>query len=282
MWILLIALFLFLIYIFSEQGLKQKTNYKPYGIIYKIENKINHKVYIGQTTQKTVWHRYNCVNDHSKIVYNTHNQQLKRDMIRYGLRNFEITDAKNGYEALDLLTKKEEKYDAMLLDVMMPVIDGFSVLQLMENNRVEKLPIIMMTAEATKENVRRAGEYGVTYFVSKPFDAETVLEKVHTLLNIEQRTPLKDIGPLKEYDINDTNMYIGRLQGVYKEYLKNRGVSDERYKRVSELTRILMTQYASQFVGDEYEPAKINMNSVISPLFSITAITSSFFTISVI
>lgn len=195
---------------------------------------------------------------------------IDREILHHILENhFEITDAKNGYEALNLLTKKEEHYDAMLLDVMMPVIDGFSVLQLMENNRIEKLPVIMMTAEATKENVRRAGEYGVTSFVSKPFDPETVLEKVHTLLNIEQRTPLKDIGPLKEFDINDTNVYIGRLQGIYKEYLKNRGASDERYKRISELTRILMSQYASQFVGDEYEPAKINMITTAAYFYNI-------------
>lgn len=108
MWILLIAIFLFLIYISSEQ--KQKINYKPYGIIYKIENKINHKVYIGQTTQKTVWHRYNCVNDHSKIIYNTHNQQLKRDMIRYGLRNFEITDAIDKAYSKNELNKKEKQW----------------------------------------------------------------------------------------------------------------------------------------------------------------------------
>ena len=195
---------------------------------------------------------------------------IDREILHHILENhFEITDAKNGYEALDLLSKKEEKYDAMLLDVMMPVIDGFSVLQLMENNKVEKLPIIMMTAEATKENVRRAAEYGVTSFVSKPFDAETVLEKVHTLLDIEPRGMIKDIGPLKEFDINDTNMYIGRLTGIYKEYLKNKGVSDERFKRVSELTRILMTQYASQFVGDEYEPAKINMITTAAYFYNI-------------
>ena len=115
MWILLIALFLFLVYIFSTPE-KQKTNCKPYGIIYKIENKVNHKVYIGQTTQKTVWHRYNCVNDHSKIVYNTHNQYLKRDMIRYGLRNFEITDAIDKAYSKNELNRKEiqwiKRYDS--------------------------------------------------------------------------------------------------------------------------------------------------------------------------
>ena len=195
---------------------------------------------------------------------------IDREILHHILENhFEITDAKNGYEALDLLTKKEEKYDAMLLDVMMPVIDGFSVLQLMQNNNIEKLPIIMMTAEATKENVRRAGEFGVTSFVSKPFDGETVLEKVHTLLDIEPRNTNLNVGPLKEFDINDTNIFIGRLTGVYKDYLKNKGVSDEKFKRVSELTRILMTEYGSQFVGDEYEPAKINMITTAAYFYNI-------------
>ena len=195
---------------------------------------------------------------------------IDREILHHILENyFEITDAKNGYEALDLLIKKEEKYDAMLLDVMMPVIDGFSVLHLMKNNGIEGIPIIMMTAEATKENVRRAAEYGITSFVSKPFDAEMVLEKVHSLLDIEPRNKNLDVGPLKEYDINDTNIFIGRLTAIYKEYLKNKGVSDERFKRISELTRILVTEYGSQFVGDEYEPAKINMITTAAYFYNI-------------
>lgn len=109
--LIIIGLLLLLAYIMSEDFFsKPKIKSKPYGIIYKIENKINHKVYIGQTTQKTVWHRYNCVNDHSKIVYNTHNQQLKRDMIRYGLRNFEITNAIDIAYSKNELNKKEKQW----------------------------------------------------------------------------------------------------------------------------------------------------------------------------
>ena len=195
---------------------------------------------------------------------------IDREILHHILENyFEITDAKNGYEALDILTKKEVKFDAMLLDVVMPLIDGFSVLQLMQNNGLTGLPIIMMTAEATKENVRRAAEFGITSFVSKPFDGEMVLEKVHTLLDIEPRNTNVYSGPLKEFDINDTNIFIGRLTGVYKDYLKNKGVSDEKFKRVSELTRILITEYGSQFVGDEYEPAKINMITTAAYFYNI-------------
>ena len=195
---------------------------------------------------------------------------IDREILHHILENhFEITDAKNGYEALDILTKKEVKFDAMLLDVVMPLIDGFSVLQLMKNNGITGIPIIMMTAEATKENVRRAAEFGITSFVSKPFDGEMVLEKVHTLLDIEPRNTNVYSVPLKEFDINDTNIFIGRLTGVYKDYLKNKGVSDEKFKRVSELTRILMTEYGSQFVGDEYEPAKINMITTAAYFYNI-------------
>lgn len=195
---------------------------------------------------------------------------IDREILHHILENyFEITDAKNGYEALDILTKKEVKFDAMLLDVVMPLIDGFSVLQLMQNNGLTGIPIIMMTAEATKENVRRAAEFGITSFVSKPFDGEMVLEKVHTLLDIEPRNTNVYSGPLKEFDINDTNIFIGRLTGVYKDYLKNKGVSDEKFKRVSELTRILITEYGSQFVGDEYEPAKINMITTAAYFYNI-------------
>ncbi|MBR2875692.1 MAG: hypothetical protein IKC01_00990, partial [Clostridia bacterium] len=96
-----------------------------------------------------------------------------------------------------------------------------------------------------------------------------VLEKVHSLLDIEPRNKNLDVGPLKEYDINDTNIFIGRLTAIYKEYLKNKGVSDERFKRISELTRILVTEYGSQFVGDEYEPAKINMITTAAYFYNI-------------
>lgn len=195
---------------------------------------------------------------------------IDREILHHILAShFEITDAKNGYEALDILTKKEIEFDAMLLDVVMPLIDGFSLLQLMKANKVSNIPIIMMTAEATTENVRRAAEYGITSFVSKPFDAEMVLEKVYALLDIEPRNTDVYKSQLKEYDINETNIYIGRLTALYKDYLRSKGVSDEKFKRVSELTRILMTEYASQYVDEGYTPAKINMITTASYFYNL-------------
>lgn len=195
---------------------------------------------------------------------------IDREILHHILENdFDIVDAKNGYEALNILTKKEEKIDAMLLDVMMPVIDGFSVLHLMKANNIGELPIIMMTAEATKENVRRAAEYNITSFVSKPFDPEMVLEKVFTLLKIEPRGANVQELPLKEFDINETNIFIGRLTSLYKDYLKNKGHSDERFNRVSEITRILITEYANTHPESGYDSAKINMVATAAYFYNI-------------
>ena len=66
---------------------------------------------------------------------------IDREILHHILENyFEITDAKNGYEALDILTKKEVKFDAMLLDVVMPLIDGFSVFQFHRDTRNGQSP----------------------------------------------------------------------------------------------------------------------------------------------
>lgn len=59
-----------------------------YGIIYKITNIINNKSYIGQTIEKSLWHRYGCVDNHKNIIKNHHNEELKDDMIKYGFDNF--------------------------------------------------------------------------------------------------------------------------------------------------------------------------------------------------
>ncbi len=196
---------------------------------------------------------------------------IDREILHHILENhFDITDAKNGYEALQFLGKPDEKYDAVLLDVLMPVIDGFSVLHLMQVNKLDPIPVIMITAEATKENVRRAASYGVTSFLSKPFDPEMVLEKINSVLGIESQAAAVQQGPLKELDINDTNIFISRLKTVYTDYLRNKDISIEKYNRVSEVTRFLATEYfMHNMPKDEYDPAKINMIATAAFFYNI-------------
>ncbi|MEA2100303.1 MAG: response regulator [Campylobacterota bacterium] len=83
--------------------------------------------------------------------------------------NVEITNAVNGQKALDLLNV--EKFDVVLLDISMPIVDGLEALvKIREQEHLKNLPVLMVTANTEKEH--EALEKGATDFISKPYDIE--------------------------------------------------------------------------------------------------------------
>ena len=96
-----------------------------------------------------------------------------------------IDEAENGKEALAKL--KQSKYDLVLLDWNMPEMDGITLLQeIRKDTHLKDIPVIMVTAEAKKENVLLAIQSGANNYIVKPFTAETLkdkLEKVWQQIN---------------------------------------------------------------------------------------------------
>lgn len=90
----------------------------------------------------------------------------------------DIVEADNGYSAIKLIPKDGRGLDAIFLDISMPIHDGFHVLQHMQNNSIRNIPVFMVTAEATSENVEKAARYHVAGFIKKPFDREDILNRV--------------------------------------------------------------------------------------------------------
>jgi putative two-component system response regulator len=130
----------------------------------------------------------------------------------------------------------------------MPVLDGFKVLQLMSENNITDLPVIMITAEATKENVTKAAKYNISGFISKPFEPKAILDRLRTMFDIHAEAPAEDTQPkhvFGENDIAEINTFIASLSGVYKTYLKNNNLDEEKYVRVIGLMEILLNEYAS-------------------------------------
>ena len=79
---------------------------------------------------------------------------------------YEILEAENGEEGLKLLTENFSSIVAVLLDIVMPVMDGFQVLEeLNRQNLISKVPIIMITGENSVEYERRGYEYGVVDYI---------------------------------------------------------------------------------------------------------------------
>jgi DNA-binding response OmpR family regulator len=96
-------------------------------------------------------------------------------------KGFEVTPAAGGVAALELLA--EGGFDLVLLDVMMPEVDGFAVCRkIKEDPRHKDLPVIFLTARGGGEALAEGFESGAIMYINKPFTANKLLTIVNTML----------------------------------------------------------------------------------------------------
>ncbi|MCI9340431.1 MAG: response regulator, partial [Dorea sp.] len=104
------------------------------------------------------------------------NRSLLSDMLS---DEYDILEAEHGMEASAILHDKEQEISLMLLDIMMPVMDGFETLEVMNKNGwIKDIPVIMISAETVPAYVDRAYDLGVQDYISRPFDERTVRRRV--------------------------------------------------------------------------------------------------------
>ncbi len=95
-----------------------------------------------------------------------------------------LLHASNGKQALEII--KAEKPDFVLLDVMMPGMDGFEVCNTVKNIlEMKDTYILMLTAKGQEFDKQRGKDVGVDYYITKPFDLDDLLEKIVNVLGIE-------------------------------------------------------------------------------------------------
>ena len=96
-------------------------------------------------------------------------------------KGFQVTRAASGGEALEAL--KAGSFDLVLLDVMMPELDGFAVCRkIKEDPRLKDLPVIFLTAKGGGEALAEGFESGAIMYINKPFTANKLLTIVNTML----------------------------------------------------------------------------------------------------
>jgi len=96
-------------------------------------------------------------------------------------KGFDVTTAAGGKEALDCLSTGT--YDLVLLDVMMPDMDGFTLCRkIKEDERHREVPVIFLTAKGGGEALAEGFESGAVMYINKPFTANKLLTIVHTML----------------------------------------------------------------------------------------------------
>ncbi len=170
-------------------------------------------------------------------------------------KDFDIMEASSGNMAFDCLTTHKDQLDAVMLDLAMPHIDGFDVLKFMEDKGLTQIPVFLVTAEPTRDNVEKAVQYHVAEFIGKPFEQEDVLRRLRSRLGI---TPVYD---LKNDDLKETQAYVAELETFYKKYLVNFGKDDAHYKVMVDLMRILLTYYNKYLRDDKLTTDGIDLIS---------------------
>lgn len=92
-----------------------------------------------------------------------------------------VLEANDGNEGIRLIEKKQKEFDLILLDLIMPGKDGISILEYMNENKIDK-KVIVLTSYNTQDIIRRVAEMGVNYFMLKPFELSDLENKIKTIM----------------------------------------------------------------------------------------------------
>lgn len=95
--------------------------------------------------------------------------------------HYEVLSATDGQTGLDMARK--EKPDLIILDLMLPKMDGYKICRMLKfDERYKKIPIIMFTARVQDQDKKLGQEVGADAYITKPFDSQVLLDKINTLL----------------------------------------------------------------------------------------------------
>ena len=111
---------------------------------------------------------------------------INRELLRAILeKDYTIDEAKDGEEALSLLSEYLHETAAILLDLCMPKLDGFSVIrQMRQNGWIQRIPILIISGEHAAETENRCFELGVSDFIHKPFESSIVKKRINNAIEL--------------------------------------------------------------------------------------------------
>lgn len=154
--------------------------------------------------------------------------------------NYHILEAENGQECLETLQAEAGNIALVLLDINMPVMDGFEVLKAMNaNHTIEDTPVIMISSDDSDAAIRRSYELGASDYVNRPFDARIVCRRVTNTIKLyaKQRRLVQMVSDQIHARENNTDMLVGVLSHIVE--FRN-GESGAHVRHIRTITEILL------------------------------------------
>ena len=178
------------------------------------------------------------------------------EMIRGVLKEYIEFEGGTAYEAADGMQAvrlcKDNDFDIILMDVMMPKLDGFSAVK--EIKKIKNIPVIMLSARGEEYDKLFGFEIGADDYVTKPFSPKEVMARIHAVLKRTSQESVNDVVTFEglTIDMVGRNVYVDgeKAELTPKEYeilfyfVKNKGIALTREK-------LLMDVWGFDFYGDD-------------------------------
>lgn len=196
----------------------------------------------------------------------TMNREFLIDMLE---NEFDIIEASDGFQAIKLLREYGSDIDLMLLDIIMPEVDGFEVLDMMnENDLINDIPVIMISAEGDESFIERAYEMGATDYICRPFNVAVVRRRVTNTLALHAKHK-KLIGIITEqvYEKEKNNNMMVNILSHIVEF--RNGESGMHVLNIFTITSLLLQKLTEKTHKYNLTQKDISLITIASALHDI-------------
>ena len=164
--------------------------------------------------------------------------------------DYSILEAENGQECLEKMQAEAGNIALVLLDINMPVMDGFEVLKAMNvNHTIEDIPVIMISSDDSDAAIRSSYELGASDYVTRPFDARIVYRRVTNTIKLyaKQRRLVQMVSDQIRARENNTDMLVGVLSHIVEFRNGESGAHVRHIRIITELLLHRLLEISSQY-----------------------------------
>lgn len=186
------------------------------------------------------------------------NRAILQEMLE---EKYNVLTAENGLEAIDIIKQKLDSISVVLLDLMMPKVDGFGVLDFLnENNLLKRIPVVIISGDSSVENEMKCFSYGIVDFIRKPFNEQLVKLRIGNVCDLYIfKNKLEDKVAEQTQKLNEQFMLVKqqaaklaesnqKIVDILGTVVESRNLeSGQHIQRVKNYTRILAEQMMIDF-----------------------------------
>lgn len=200
-----------------------------------------------------------------KTVLIVDDMEMNREILRnLFCEKYRVAEAADGKQAIAFLAEKRAEVAVMLLDIVMPEMDGFAVLRAMrERGWLARIPVVLITADQSEAATLRGYELGVSDVINKPFSPEVVRKRVENTVDLYEhkfRLELlvdRQMAELRaqEERLRQSNIFMIDTLSTVIEF--RNGESGQHIRRIRDITRIFLEELARRWASYQLTPQKI-------------------------